>query len=788
MAIADELLVVVRANTTQAVSSLGAVESKLSGLAGAASAAMGRIGMALTTGLTLPLLGVGGSAAKMAIGFETGMAQIQALVGVTDDELDELSEAALRMGREFGVSAQEAAEGLFFLKSAGLDNATAIETMELAAIGAASGLGDMTTLANGMTTVMTNFGLTGEEAMDKFFVAVKKAKVEPEEMAHILNLNAASAASVGMSFDDLAGVTAFLTVAMGDSSAAGTSMRGMLTKVIKPSEQAKDALAEIGLTGEEFAEMMSTDLVGTLHILDEAFTGIGKNDWMGKVFEDSEAIKGVAAILNQTEEDVRAFGEEVSQSAGATATAWEIMSETAGVRLKQSVEGLKSALIPLGQSIVDLVIPGVERLAELATDFVEKWQNLSKETQTLILKMTGLTVALGPAFLIFSKLLKAITLIASPIGLIALAVGAVVFVLWKLGVTMEDVTAFMGKAWEVIVEAFETARAALEPILEDVAAFITMVFTGVAEFLDEHWEEIVSMFQRFFEVFKAIWDDIWAFLGPMVERIVEFATRLFGDLIAWFDENFYLIKDTIVKVLNIIQALWDVFWPAIKTAFEVVWNALAPIVETAFGVVLDIVTFLMAVFNGDWKVAWQAVKDIVSGIWEGIKRVIRGAFDVIGAIVMIGMGLIKRTWTTIWGVIKGAVEGVWNGIKWVIQNGVNAAIAGLEWLMRRSSEVLNHIIQAWNNANLFLNFADIPKVPTDISLPRVTLGDGGTVMRDSIARVGERGRPETVFLPAGSRVDSGQGGGALIGQLVIHSNAHPVDIARELGWELMRRG
>jgi len=68
--------------------------------------------------------------AKMAAEFETSFAKIQGLVGVSKEELGALEEAARTLGPQFGKSAQEAAEGLFFITSAGLRGAEAVEVLE----------------------------------------------------------------------------------------------------------------------------------------------------------------------------------------------------------------------------------------------------------------------------------------------------------------------------------------------------------------------------------------------------------------------------------------------------------------------------------------------------------------------------------------------------------------------------------------------------------------------------------------------------------------------------------
>jgi TP901 family phage tail tape measure protein len=115
----------------------------------------GRIGLAAGAALA----GVVVSGVKMAVDLEKTFSQIEGLVGVTGDELDELREAAKRLGPETGKSAQEAAEALFFITSAGLRGKDAIEVLEASLKGAAIGLGETAVIADLATSAMNAYGV-----------------------------------------------------------------------------------------------------------------------------------------------------------------------------------------------------------------------------------------------------------------------------------------------------------------------------------------------------------------------------------------------------------------------------------------------------------------------------------------------------------------------------------------------------------------------------------------------------------------------------------------------------
>ena len=275
--------------------------------------------------------------------------------------MDVLRAAALRMGSDFGVSAGEAAAGLFFLKSAGLETSDAIATLETTAKASAIGLGEMEGLANTATTAMTNFGLDSEQAFDAIATAAKLAKADPAALGKIMNENSASAALVDMSYDDMAGTLALLTRKFGDADKAGTGMSGILRKLVKPSAMATDMLDTIGVSAADFQSILADDLPGGLNMLNDASadSGVSQSEWLGKVFEDGEAIKAAAAVMGTSGAEIEEVFGGMANAQGSLEEGWAIMEETASVKFAKMKEGIMSALIPIGDIVLTHVVPAM---------------------------------------------------------------------------------------------------------------------------------------------------------------------------------------------------------------------------------------------------------------------------------------------------------------------------------------------------------------------------------------------------------------------------------------------
>ena len=105
------------------------------------------VGKKMTLGVTLPIVGVGIAASKMAMDFDTSMSKIVGLVGIAQDEVDAMRQPVIDLASEFGRTGAEAADALFFITSAGLRGTDAMDVLEASLKASAAGLGEVQTLS-----------------------------------------------------------------------------------------------------------------------------------------------------------------------------------------------------------------------------------------------------------------------------------------------------------------------------------------------------------------------------------------------------------------------------------------------------------------------------------------------------------------------------------------------------------------------------------------------------------------------------------------------------------------
>jgi TP901 family phage tail tape measure protein len=300
---------------------------------------------------------------REAAQFESSFAKIQGLVGLSTKEIEGLEQAAMKIGPAYGVGANEAAEALFFITSAGLRGADATGVLEAAAKGAAIGLGDMGALANAATAAMNTYGpsvLSGTDAVDALAEAVRLGQFAPEELASSLGRVIPVAAEMGIGLQETLGMIAALTRGGLNASESVTGVRAAMNAFLKPTSEATQLLADYGLKASDVSDSIEKDgFLATMVSLRETF---GDNeDGFNRLIGSQE---GLNAVLSLTGANLATNTDIISQmtdGVGILDDAFAITSETAEFKFNKGMETVKASLITIGSELLDRLLPYLER-------------------------------------------------------------------------------------------------------------------------------------------------------------------------------------------------------------------------------------------------------------------------------------------------------------------------------------------------------------------------------------------------------------------------------------------
>lgn len=194
---------------------------------------------------------IGGAAVASAVKYETTLTKIAALTNTSAEDTAKLGAGLLQLARTVPKSPDELGAAAYFALSSGISDVDeALALVTAASKASAAGLGSTADIVDIVTAAINAYGkenLTAADATDILVAAVREGKGEPAEMATALGSLLPLAAALKIPFEDVAAVFASLTNALGGSGGAAqaaTQFKGIMSQIISPSKEAKDALAE----------------------------------------------------------------------------------------------------------------------------------------------------------------------------------------------------------------------------------------------------------------------------------------------------------------------------------------------------------------------------------------------------------------------------------------------------------------------------------------------------------------------------------------------------------------
>lgn len=371
-----------------------------SGLSKAASALKG-VGVA-AAGATAALGATGAVVADLSgdfADFESSVIDAGAKAGATSDQLDKMSDAAIRAGQTSLFSSTKAADAMGFLAQAGFSVNEQMDalpgTLELATAGNL----ELARAADIATDTLSGMGLATDELSRVNDVLVKTANSANTSVGQLgegLSQAAPLASSAGIELEQVTAVLGQLASAGIKGSQGGVAVRAALSKLQDPSNKARQALESVGIAAEDIQPILSEEgLTGVIERMAERSEETGKI--MTQAFGTRAGPK-LQALVNQGTESVRGLRKEL-EAAGGTAesvTAKKVESLSGQIRImKGSVQTAKVALGEELKPVAGAVADEITNLANDVTDMSKKSDEASESITELANSSRQLTKSGG---------------------------------------------------------------------------------------------------------------------------------------------------------------------------------------------------------------------------------------------------------------------------------------------------------------------------------------------------------------------------------------------------------
>lgn len=328
-------------------SSLGGVAAKMSGVLATGALALG----AALAGVSLAMGGIVASGVRMAASLEQQMANIQAVMQNTDQQVELLREHILDLGidPELKVSTMEAAQAIEMLGRNGLNTTQILEGAARSTVLLANATdAQFTTAADIATDVMALFNIEAANmitAVDGITSVVNNSKFTIDDYAMALAQGGGVAALSGVNFNDFNAAIAAISPLFRSGSDAGTSFKTMLQRMAAPTGEAWAAMQQLGLVTAEGknaffdAEGNMRSMAEVAGLLNTAVSGLSDqqmNQALTTIY-GADAIRAAGGMARFTEEEFRALQETMGETSAANAAAIRMNTLSGALEVLQGV-------------------------------------------------------------------------------------------------------------------------------------------------------------------------------------------------------------------------------------------------------------------------------------------------------------------------------------------------------------------------------------------------------------------------------------------------------------------
>lgn len=306
-------------------------------------------------------------------GFNKAMKEANTMAGKDSAGFKLLKGEVADLAKEIPIARDQLANGLYQTISNGVPEDNWIEFLNTSARSAVGGLADINKVVGVTSTLIKNYGLEWSAAadiQDKIQLTAKNGVTSFEQLSQALPRVTGNAATLGVSIDELMGTFATLTGVSGNTAEVSTQLAAIFTALVKPSSEAADMAAKMGIQFDAAAikaaggfQNFLTQLDGSVKAYAQA-NGVLEQEVYSKLFGSAEAVRALIPLQGELADKFTANVANMVNSAGTMDAAYADMSST-GEAVNQMLRNQRAAVIDVISGFTSAAQPYINFTAGL---------------------------------------------------------------------------------------------------------------------------------------------------------------------------------------------------------------------------------------------------------------------------------------------------------------------------------------------------------------------------------------------------------------------------------------
>lgn len=506
---------------------------------------------------------------------------------------------------------------------------------------------DMNETLRGVNSLMQQYGLTAQEAMDYIVVGTQNGLDKTNELGDNLSEYAGKFSQAGYSASEY-----FQLLDNGLKNGAynldkvNDAINEVTTRLVDGT--IGESIGSFSTKTQELFTSWQNGGATQKQVIDSIVADIGN------CTNQQEALNLAALAFGTMAEDgnlkfitsltsVGSTYESVKSSAQGMFDA----TTTPMQQMESNTRKLQQALVPLGEKLAELANAILPPLVSVITTIGGWFERLPGPVQNFVIILGALLaafIALTPVIAAISVAMGALNVSMLPIIAVIAAVAAAIAGIIAIIQNWGAITQWFGELWNTICTGIGAMVDSLKAWFSNLWTHLQSVWEGICNVVQTAVMLLGSIIQGAIDIITLPFQMIWENCKGIVSSVWEGIKSVVSSAI-------HAVSSTISSVMGAIKNVISTVWNAISSKISSVLNAIKTTVSTIF----------------------NAVKSVASSVWNGIKSVISSVVDGIKSKVSSVFNGVKSTVTSIFNGIKSTATSVWNGIKDAIIKPVEAA-------------------------------------------------------------------------------------------------------------------
>ncbi len=506
---------------------------------------------------------------------------------------------------------------------------------------------DMNETLRGVNSLMQQYGLTAQEAMDYIVVGTQNGLDKTNELGDNLSEYAGKFSQAGYSASEY-----FQLLDNGLKNGAynldkvNDAINEVTTRLVDGT--IGESIGSFSTKTQELFTSWQNGGATQKQVIDSIVADIGN------CTNQQEALNLAALAFGTMAEDgnlkfitsLTSVGSTYDSVKGSAQGMFDATT-TPMQQMESNTRKLQQALVPLGEKLAELANAILPPLVSVITTIGGWFERLPGPVQNFVIILGALLAAftaLTPVIAAISVAMGALNVSMLPIIAVIAAVAAAIAGIIAIIQNWGAITQWFGELWNTICTGIGAMVDSLKAWFSNLWTHLQSVWEGICNVVQTAVMLLGSIIQGAIDIITLPFQMIWENCKGIVSSVWEGIKSVVSSAI-------HAVSSTISSVMG-----------AIKNVISTVWNAISSKVSSVLN---TIKTTVSTVFN--------AVKSVASSIWNGIKSVISSVVDGIKSKVSSVFNGVKSTVTSIFNGIKSTATSVWNGIKDAIIKPVEAA-------------------------------------------------------------------------------------------------------------------